>query len=76
MHIFASRYTRNLTRWGVFTNLDPSAASRRDRADGYWYLDIHTPALFVRLHHTKSPRLSLTYWGRRRSLTIPAEAAA
>lgn len=48
----AFRVTRSYGRtpWGVFTNLWPTAESRRDREGGYWYCHLHTPRWVVEIH--------------------------
>ena len=53
---------------GIFTNLGPSAASRRDRAGGLWYWHLHTPWFAVQLYATTDGP-SFAYLGRTRHYT-------
>ena len=56
MRRIAVRLTRSYgrTRWGVFTNLWPTALSRGDRDTlGTWYANLHTPRYVLEIYPTE-----------------------
>ncbi len=42
--VIVRKYTAGYTRWGIFTNLWPSALCKTDRRTvRAWYVHVHTP---------------------------------
>lgn len=56
MRVHFNRYTKGLTRWGIFTNLfDPDdrwVGDTRGLPFGLWYFHIHTPLVQIQFYST------------------------
>lgn len=61
------------TALGLSTNLGFDAASRRDRADGLWYITLRAPRVIVNVYATVDGP-SFSYLGRGKYFHFPTRS--